>query len=182
MIQMAKGFGTILLSLAVLVVLVALSGGLIWGSAWISDRLIGPAIVVSQWALTICVIVLLPLSFFRLTRVVSMFGLLACSYIFGVTAWMAGLLATMYYWGFWMVVIGVFLGGVGVLPIGILAAIIHADWPAAGMLVAGAALTYGSRAMALWLASVQDRANERQAAKRFTRQAKTVGEVAPVFD
>jgi hypothetical protein len=181
--QMIKGFGTVLFAVAVSVVMATFGYGLIWGAARISEKLIGPAILVSDWTLTICVIVLLPLSFFRLTRVASIFGFYASSCIFGVTALMGAFVAVLYYWGVgWTVCFVLFLTPAVILPMGILAAIINADWSAVGMLVAGGTLTIGSYLISCWLASVQDRANERRAAKRFTRQTRMVGGIAPVFD
>ena len=181
--QIVNGFGAVLLAATGMFVLAALGSGLIWGAAWISDKLIRPAILVSYWTLILGVFVLLPLSFFRLTRVVSIFGFYAAGCIFGVTAWMGSFLAILYYWGMgWALFTSVFVTPVGVVPVGILAAIINGDWSAVGVLVLGGTLTVGSYLIAFWLASVQDRANERRAAKRITRQAKTVGGVAPVFD
>jgi hypothetical protein len=42
---------------------------------------------------------------------------------------------------------------VGVVPLGIIGAIIKADWQAVGALACGIILTYGSRTFALWLSS-----------------------------
>jgi hypothetical protein len=166
--QMAKGFGAVLLAATGMFVLAALGSGLIWGTAWISDKLIGPAILVSYWTLTLGIFVLPPLSFFRLTRVVSIFGFYASSCIFVITAWMGAFLAVLYYWGAgWALFIALLLTPVGVVPLGILAAIINSDWSAVGMLVAGGTLTIGSYLIAFWLASVQNRANERRVAKRL---------------
>ena len=54
-------------------------------------------------------------------------------------------------WGGVGVFIGLMLVGVGVVPLGILAALSHAEWSYAAELLFGLALTIGARTIALWL-------------------------------
>jgi hypothetical protein len=58
------------------------------------------------------------------------------------------------------VIVGLLFAMVGIVPVGILASIFHADWTSAIYLTIGAALTYGARWFALWLAIEVYRAEE----------------------
>ena len=76
--------------------------------------------------------------------------------------WCCGLAVTYDQWGTMGVIIGLLFAGVGIVPIAMLAALFHGDW---GVLVGFAiliVLTFGLRALALWLAKkVDDRAAAR---------------------
>lgn len=50
------------------------------------------------------------------------------SFVYGLTTWIYGLLVTLSLWGIIAIIIGLFLGGVGVVPIGMLAAIFNGEW------------------------------------------------------
>lgn len=108
-------------------------------------------------AITICLLVLLPLSFFSKTRTIAAVGFFAASYIFGLSLWLSGFLITYAYWGAIGVVIGIFMAGVGVVPTGILALVLHGQWLVVGILILGIILTYGVRAFGLYLAAMIDK-------------------------
>lgn len=67
------------------------------------------------------------------------------SYVYGLSAWIYGLAVTLTLWGWLAVIIGVLLGGLGVVPIGILAAIFCGEWGIFWTLLLTVVLTYGSR-------------------------------------
>jgi hypothetical protein len=109
-----------------------------------------------------CIVILTPLSFFRKTRKIAAFGFTACSYIFGFCTWVLGLLTAYFYWSIMGIIIGFFFAGVGVVPIGILAALFNADWYAVVVPFDGMVFTFGARGIALWLAHMVDRAEEKR--------------------
>jgi|LSQX01.2.fsa_nt_gb hypothetical protein len=78
------------------------------------------------------VVVLLPLALFRSTRSFAGAGMFLASYLFGLTTWFLGAAVTFATWGWVALIIGVLLGGVGVVPIGILAAFITLGKPSLG--------------------------------------------------
>jgi TPR repeat protein len=55
------------------------------------------------------------------------------------------------------VFVGIFMGGVGIVPLGMLASLFNGDWYAIGILVFGLALTFGARIIAIMLAAWIDR-------------------------
>jgi uncharacterized membrane protein YuzA (DUF378 family) len=91
------------------------------------------------------------------------YGLYVSSIIFGASTWLAGFLTTYIYFGGFGVFIGLVMGLVGIVPLGIIAAMFHSDWPAIAFLLVGLALTFGVRFLAVWLASVVDRASYERA-------------------
>lgn len=69
------------------------------------------------------------------------------SYVYGLSTWIYGLAVTLALWGWIAVIVGILLGGIGVVPIGILASMITGHWSMFWVLLATAALTYISRAI-----------------------------------
>ena len=69
--------------------------------------------------------------------------------------------------GTFAVIIGLCFAGIGVLPIGILAALFHAKWSALFELIMLTILTFGSRLFALWLAAKIDAEAERIATAAY---------------
>jgi hypothetical protein len=109
---------------------------------------------------TACVLVLLlPLSIFRATRKFACLGLYVAAIIFGASIWLTGFLVTWTYFGGLGVFIGLVTGLVGIVPLGIVAAMINADWSAVSFLLLGLGLTFGVRMLAIWLGSLVDRAS-----------------------
>lgn len=84
-------------------------------------------------AAVIAVVILIPMAFFKATRRASGKGFFFLSFLFGITTWLLGAAVTLIAWGWWGVIIGIFLLGIGVVPIGILAAFISLDEPSLGI-------------------------------------------------
>lgn len=84
------------------------------------------------------------------------------SYVYGLSAWIYGLAVTLALWGWMAVIIGLFIGGVGVVPIGMLAAIFNSHWDIFWTLLFTVILTYGARVVGYALANNADnsRSNE----------------------
>ena len=64
------------------------------------------------------------------------------SSIFGITLWIWGLVLTYNLWGGGAVLVGLFLFGVGVVPMAMLATLFAAMWSLLGQLLLLAAMTY----------------------------------------
>jgi hypothetical protein len=102
-------------------------------------------------ALGLGIVVLLPLSRFASTLTVSAVGLLACSFVFAATTGMAAVVATHEYLGTFWTIAGLLGFVVGIVPLGIIAAIMKSDWMTIWLLCAGLSLTFGVRLLATWL-------------------------------
>ena len=120
------------------------------GAAWVSAHVL-------PWLMHGCVIaiaillVLLPLSAIKRARGFTSVTIFVISYIFGISAWMDGLLVTLSAWGVVAAIIGLCIGGVGVVPLGILAALFHGQWERLFELIILVVLTFGCRAFSIWL-------------------------------
>jgi hypothetical protein len=143
--------GSTIFGLACFIAFIFLVGFLLSGTVFISRKLLPSLIWAGDVALLICLL-LLPLSLFRRTRVVTLYSFFITSYIFGIGVWMYGFLVTYQLWGGAGLTIGLVLGLIGVVPLGILAAALHGIWYYVGELFFGLVITYGARAFALFLA------------------------------
>jgi hypothetical protein len=123
------------------------------GAEWLSQRLLPWFVLASLLATVILVIVLLPLAAIRRTRPFASVAILIVSYVLGVTVWMEGLLITMALWGWFAVAVGLFVAGIGVVPIAMVATLSKAMWRPFTELVTLTTLTFGTRLLALWVAS-----------------------------
>src|SRR5262249_25014911 len=147
-----KVVGSVFLGIAGFLALIFLLALWISGVLWVSEKIVGYVWMAADTAFWVCLIVLLQLSLFRATRKISCFGLLGASFTFGLCTWVLGFLTTYEYWGGLGVFVGLVLGAVGIVPLGILASIFHADWTSTIFLTIGLLLTYSARSFAMWLA------------------------------
>jgi hypothetical protein len=80
-----------------------------------------------ELALVIGIFVLLPLTFWRKTRGAAGVGLVVTSYIFGITTWLLGAAVTFGSFGWFGLIVGLLVLGIGVVPLGIIGAIFKLD-------------------------------------------------------
>jgi uncharacterized protein DUF4339 len=132
---------------------------------WVTDQLIRYAIWAAGLGIVLMPVVVLPLAFIKATKKASAFGLLASSYVFGTCMWMMGTLTAYFYWGFKGLMVGILLFGIGVVPIGLLAGLLNADWTVVMIIGMGMMLTYGARVGAFWLEAFLNAAEENVASK-----------------
>ena len=152
----AKNLGLVLLGLGVIAGVVLLFALFIEGAVWVTVKLT----LIVEWANTIAFVAAVFLIVPALTRFGRGFAAvsyLLVSYVFGLTLWMYALIVAYALWGTVGIIIGLALMGVGVVPVAIVAALLHAEWYALGNLVFAIVLTFGTRALAAFLASKADR-------------------------
>jgi hypothetical protein len=109
------------------------------------------------------VLILLPLAVFRRTRKVAGLGLYGSSWLFGLNLWLASALFTYIYWGWPALIFGLFVMGVGVFPIAVVATLWYSDWHTLGALAQWVALTFGVRFLAVWIMSKSEPTDRRKA-------------------
>ena len=73
----------------------------------------------------VVILIFLPLSFFQKTKLIAGKGMYYASWLFGTTTWILGCTITLATWGWPAIIIGFLLGGIGVVPIAILASLIE---------------------------------------------------------
>ncbi len=153
-----KAAGSVILGLAVFAALLFVCVLFIVGAATVSEKVLPILNIATVIGMILCVIILLPLTIFRTTRFIPVWGFFIASYIFGVDVWMYGFLVTYDLWGTGGILAGLFLGIVGVVPLGMIAAAFNGMWSVVLELAILLVVTYGVRMFALFLASSLDRA------------------------
>lgn len=111
---------------------------------------------------SIALIVFLPMALLRRTRMHGAVALAVTSFIFGLTTWCVGLLTTFSLWGLVAVLIGILLGGFGVIPAGILAALLNSEWNLLANLTLGLVAACATRMLSLYFASKADQLGARE--------------------
>ncbi|PSO43412.1 hypothetical protein BRC19_00530 [Candidatus Saccharibacteria bacterium QS_5_54_17] len=96
-------------------------------------------------------LILVALTFFEATRQRAARALHIGSWVYWLAIWMLGFLITMQYWGVFAVITGLILFGIGVIPLGVAAAILHTNGQALLHMVTLLLLAIGSRRLALQL-------------------------------
>ncbi|MGO9311548.1 MAG: hypothetical protein ACLQDI_02310 [Syntrophobacteraceae bacterium] len=149
----------ILIGIAVIFLLPAI---FFYGAAKFSSVAL-PWLHVASWALFVfSLLVLVPCSLFRRTRVFAAKGFFNISYLFGLTLWCMSLMVVLAIWGWIGVIIGICMAGIGIVPLAFLALILNAGW---GVLAYQACLivaVFGWRLIAVFLAEKIDESNKRE--------------------
>ena len=151
-----KSAGSVVISVLFLVAALLVIGLLIGGAGWVSERLLPWFSLASLIAFLLLIFVLLPLSAFQTTRGFAAVVIMYLSLLFGATVWMDGLLTTLSIWGTGAVIVGLLMGGIGVVPIAILATLLHGLWVHLGELIGLVVLTFGCRFLAFWLVEITE--------------------------
>ena len=157
-----KTIGGVLLYFAMFGAAIALAILFFMGAAWCSAHLLPWFVRGCEIATAILFLILLPLSLIKKTRGFAATAIFLISYVFGITVWMEGLLVTLSTWGVVPVIIGLCFMGMGVVPIGMLAALFHGMWGELLDLFVLLALTFGCRFFSHWIAEKYDRQQQQQ--------------------
>jgi len=144
-----KNMSSFIIGLALIIVIGLLSGAFLFGAAWLSIKALPWLYLASYLAFGFTIFVLLPLTFFRRTRVFASSGLIITSYIFGLNLWCFSFILTLALWGVIAVIIGLFIAMVGVVPIALLATGFSAEWGAFMDIILLLFLTFGCRYLGL---------------------------------
>lgn len=146
-----KSVGSFILGICIFVGVIFLAMMFVKGGVWLSEWIYPWLVVITAIALLVIILVLLPLAIFRRTRAFAGGGIYIASFVFGLTLWVWSLLTSYTLWGIGGVVVGLFLAGVGVVPIAILASLFHGLWSMVGELLLVTAITFGTRFFGIYL-------------------------------
>lgn len=146
-----KSIGSFILGLGIFVGVMVLVVMLIKGGVWLSERVYPWLVILTAIAMFVVILVLLPLAIFRRTRAFAGGGIYLTSFVFGLTLWVWSLLVSYTLWGVKGIVVGLLLGGIGVVPIAILATLFHGMWSMVGQLLLVTAITFGTRFLGIYV-------------------------------
>ena len=153
-----QNIGWVILGFAFLAGFILLSALFLYGALWVSSKLYPWLVAVSGITMAITFFVLLPNAIFSAIPRFAGTGMVIASYVFGANLWVWSLLLTYVLWGGWALFIGLFMFGVGIVPIAMLATLFKGMWSTLGELVLLTALTFGIRLWGVYLlAKVEER-------------------------
>ncbi len=101
---------------------------LIGGGLLVSTILYPALSIISIFAVLACLFVFLPFSRIKEKKDVAVTGILTTSYILGVTLWTFSFIIAYDIWGFLGLAIGLFLFGIGVIPVAVMATLFALEW------------------------------------------------------
>lgn len=149
-----KGVGEVAAGLGIMVgfFLIAIFGIFFFvkGSAYLAIHAVPTMVHITYPIFGLCLLVLLPLCFFRTTKTFGLTTLYFFTYFFGVLAWLIGFITTYYYLGLGWLIIGLFLAGIGVVPMGMFAAFTHHRVDVGLSLILLLLFAYGFRFFVIW--------------------------------
>lgn len=159
MINGLKNIGGFVLGAGFLLLLLLISIWMVQGAVWVGEHIMQWLINITWIAFGINLFILLPLSFFRRTGIFGGIGMFISSHIFGLTLWFMGLLITYFSWGFVGIFIGLVLGGVGVIPVAMLAVLLEGEFFVLFVLLLLSALTFGLKILGVYMAGRAEEKN-----------------------
>jgi hypothetical protein len=109
------------------------------------------------------ILLFLPMSFSRKTRMWAAVGFIYGSFAFGVYVWTTSFLFTFYNLGLAFLIVGLLFMGLGIVPMAFLTALFHGDWSGVGVLILYLLITFGSRFFGAYIATKhEEQAQEEQ--------------------
>lgn len=153
--QRRSGFGSVfhglhglmLAGIVFILLPLLLLAAMILSIGFLGERILPLLLNIVVPILAVAVFILVPLALFERTKHIAVSLLQIAPIVYGITAWLLGFLITLQYWGVFAVILGVVIFGIGVIPLGFLAAAFHADWQAVLDIVVLVVLAYGFRRM-----------------------------------
>jgi len=139
-----KLIGSFLMGGTILAGLIFLSLFFVKGGVWLSLKVLPWLFIIIWPVLAVDILIIIPLGIFKKTKGIASFGLSVSSYVSGLTLWLWALILTYSLWGALAVYIGLFIVGVGVIPLSILATAFEGQWSILGQLIFLLFLTLGS--------------------------------------
>ena len=147
----AKDAGAVIAGLTIIVAMFAISAALITGAAAFSIWVLEWTFPAFSYTLLATLVVLLPLSFISSTRHFAAIGLNVSASVIALILWLWGMAYTYSVWGMFGVFFGLFLGGIGVVPVAMVAQIWHGDWSNLGAFVFAIFVFFGVNFLKAWL-------------------------------
>jgi hypothetical protein len=146
-----KGMGGAAIGIGIFVGFLLIIGLILEGGLWLSEQIYPWLALISVITLGVVLVVLIPLSLFKRTRMLSGNGFTIASHIFGLTLWTWAFLLTYAIWGGVALMIGLFFLGVGVVPIAMLATLFNGLWSPLVQMILLTVLVFGTRLLGRWL-------------------------------
>jgi hypothetical protein len=143
--SLLKTAGEFVFGLVIFAVLFLAVSLYLHGMVWVSESLTPWLLKAASTLFDVCVFVFLPLCIFKRTRPWAGLGFFLSSWVFGVALFMLSCLVAFRTYGYGGLLGGLFLGGLGVIPVAWFAALFHGLGDDAALLITiGIGLTVGT--------------------------------------
>jgi hypothetical protein len=139
-----------LVFVAVLIAVVAISFGIVEGASWLVGNFFTWLRITSLVLFIVIVLIMMPLSIPARSRTFAVTSIAIASIFFLGMAWVEGVFVTIDLWGAGAAAVGFALGGLGVIPVGMLATACDARWPEFFEILALVVATIGCKLFANW--------------------------------
>jgi hypothetical protein len=145
------------LGIALVILFVILGIGLWWGGIAIlmsiCNAIVPHIATINSWVTTFCIFIFLPLLAIKKARVISCYGFGLAAMTYGLLLF-AGSTAIVYsFWGSTGVSVGIFLGGITMIPMALLALLVNGKFGVLGMTLLQCALVGGAVFASSWAGS-----------------------------
>lgn len=154
--ELVKSISGFIIGIAVLIGSIFLAIFFIKGGVWLGARVLPWLSFVMWFVLALDILIILPFGIFNKTKAAAAVGLVVSSYVYGITLWFWALLLTYMIWGTLAVLIGLFIAGVGIVPVALLATVLKGEWAIIVQLVLLVIFTFGSRTLGFYFAQRAD--------------------------
>ncbi len=118
------------------------------GGAFVAGKISPKLVKLASIVAFIDVVFFLPLSFFSKTKLIAMRGFNSSAFIFGISVWVFAFVTTYNVLGVFGIFLGLIFVGVGIIPLGIIAALVSGLWQSLNTLIIGMLLVYITRLLA----------------------------------
>lgn len=136
------------LGVAFVILFVILGITLWWGGIailmLICNAILPYIATINAWMTILCIFIFLPLLAIKKTRIISCYGFGIASMIYGLLLFAGSTVIVYKFWGSMGVSIGVFLGGITIVPMALLALLTHGEFGVFGMTLLQCAFVIGT--------------------------------------
>ncbi|HJO94676.1 MAG TPA: hypothetical protein QF753_14860 [Victivallales bacterium] len=140
-----KNIGCLFVGIAILIGALFILSLFIKVGVWFADTLFPLFIYASICLLILDIVLFLPLSLFKNTKLTAGKWIFFSSYLFGITLWIWCLILTYKAFGWVGILIGVILLGIGIVPVGFIGALFTGQILIVLYLILLILITYGAR-------------------------------------
>lgn len=126
--ELIKQIRDTIFGLIAVLLVVALLIVLFKGVTWLAETVYPYISYLSQILFSIAIFIFLPLIFFQKTKKFGVVATVGVGYFLALDLWLYSIITVHAYWGWVGLLVGLAMGGIGVIPIGLLAAGVNGDW------------------------------------------------------
>lgn len=130
LMESVKTAGGCLIGIAISCGLILLLVLFLNGAAWVSDKVLPVLDMINIWSFALVLLSGLILAWSRKTRTYWGVAMFLWSYFCLVDLWMYSLLVCLSLWGVFWCVVGLLFGGVGIIPLALIASLFKGQWVA----------------------------------------------------